>query len=117
MSFASAFSSFISSVVAPTWACSFANPNSYGFQNNLDYSGEFLDTLNEYGPQFKAAGYSADEMFNILVAGADAGAWNLDKVGDAAKEFGIRIKDGSTTTEDAMKQMSKPTRKRFYIRI
>ena len=86
---------------------------AYGFQNNLDYSGEFLDTLNEYGPQFKAAGYSADEMFNILVAGADAGAWNLDKVGDAAKEFGIRIKDGSTTTEDAMKQMSKPTRKLY----
>ena len=82
---------------------------AYGFQNNLDYSGEFLDTLNEYGPQFKAAGYTADEMFNILVAGADAGAWNLDKVGDAAKEFGIRIKDGSKTTEDAIKQLSKPT--------
>jgi len=86
---------------------------AYGFQNNLDYSGEFLDTLNEYGPQFKAAGYSADEMFNILVTGADAGAWNLDKVGDAAKEFGIRIKDGSKTTEDAMDQMSRPTRKLY----
>lgn len=87
---------------------------AYGFQNNLDYSGEFLDTLNEYGPQFKAAGYTADEMFNILVAGADAGAWNLDKVGDAAKEFGIRIKDGSKTTEDAIKQLSKPTRNLYH---
>ncbi len=86
---------------------------AYGFQNNLDYSGEFLDTLNEYGPQFKAAGYSADEMFNILVAGTEAGAWNLDKVGDAAKEFGIRIKDGSKTTEEAMGQLSKPTRKLY----
>lgn len=85
----------------------------WGMQNNLDFSGEFLDTLNEYGPQFRDAGFSAQEMFAILKAGADGGAWNLDKVGDAAKEFGLRIKDGSTTTADAMAELSAGTQSVF----
>jgi phage-related minor tail protein len=80
-----------------------------GFQNGLDFSGEWLDTLNEYAPQFAALGMSAEDMFNQLAAGADAGAFNLDKVGDAAKEFNIRIKDGSKTTSESMKQLSKGT--------
>ena len=40
-------------------------------------------------------------MFNILQAGADGTAWNLDKVGDAIKEFSIRAIDGSDTTVEA----------------
>jgi phage-related minor tail protein len=81
-----------------------------GFQDGLDFSGEWLDTLNEYAPQFSALGMSAEDMFNQLAAGADAGAFNLDKVGDAAKEFNIRVKDGSKTTSDSMKQLSSDTR-------
>lgn len=82
----------------------------WGMQNNLDFSGEFLDTINEYGPQFRDAGYSAQEMFAILKSGTEGGAWNLDKVGDAAKEFGLRIKDGSKSTKEAMQSLSKETR-------
>ena len=37
-------------------------------------------------------------MFQIMQAGADSGAWNLDKVGDAIKEMSIRVVDGSDTT-------------------
>lgn len=85
----------------------------WGMQNNLDFSGEFLDTLNEYGPQFRDAGFSANEMFAILKAGTEGGAWNLDKVGDAAKEFGLRIKDGSKTTADAMAELSLETQSIF----
>lgn len=69
-----------------------------GQQEGLDYSGEFLDTLNEYSVQFGKLGFSADEMFNILKSGADSGAWNLDKVGDAIKEFSIRAMDGSDSS-------------------
>lgn len=54
---------------------------STGFQQGLDYSGDFLDTINEYAPQFKALGFSSSEFFSTLKAGADAGAFNLDKVG------------------------------------
>ena len=81
----------------------------WGLQNNLDFSGEFLDTINEYGPQFRDAGYSAQEMFAILKSGTEGGAWNLDKVGDAAKEFGLRIKDGSKSTSEAMESLSGET--------
>nr|DAQ35610.1 MAG TPA: tail tape measure [Caudoviricetes sp.] len=74
-----------------------------GYQNGLDYSGEFLDTLNEYSPQFKGMGISAQEAMNLLIQGSDQGAFSLDKVADAAKEFNIRIKDGSTTTQEGLK--------------
>jgi phage-related minor tail protein len=74
-----------------------------GYQNGLDYSGEFLDTLNEYSPQFKSMGISAQEAMNLLIQGSDQGAFSLDKVADAAKEFNIRIKDGSTTTQEGLK--------------
>lgn len=60
-----------------------------GFQKGGDYSGELLDTMKEYAPQFSAMGIKADEMMGILIAGAEAGAFNLDKVGDAMKEFNL----------------------------
>lgn len=72
-----------------------------GAQNGLDYSGELIDSINEYSVQFAKLGFSADDMFTIFQQGADSGAWNLDKVGDAVKEFSIRSIDGSKTTVEA----------------
>ena len=72
-----------------------------GAQNGLDFSGELIDTINEYSSQFAKLGFDADGMFNILQAGADGTAWNLDKVGDAIKEFSIRAIDGSDSTVEA----------------
>lgn len=69
-----------------------------GAQNGLDFSGELLDTISEYSGQFAKVGIDADQMFQIMQAGADSGAWNLDKVGDAIKEMSIRVVDGSETT-------------------
>lgn len=51
-----------------------------GAQNGLDYSGELIDSINEYSVQFSKLGLSADDMFNIFQKGADSGAWNLDKI-------------------------------------
>lgn len=76
-----------------------------GAQNGLDYSGELIDTINEYSSQFAKLGFDADGMFNILQAGADGTAWNLDKVGDAIKEFSIRAIDGSDSTVEAFTSM------------
>lgn len=70
-----------------------------GAQNGLDYSGELIDNIDEYSVQFAKAGLSANEMFNIMAAGYDAGSWNLDKIGDAVKELNIRLVDGSDTTK------------------
>ena len=71
-----------------------------GAQNGLDYSGELIDSINEYSAQFAKVGLDADDMFNIFQKGAENGAWNLDKVGDAVKEFSIRSIDGSKTTAE-----------------
>ena len=58
-----------------------------GFQNGANYSGELLDTMREYSPKFKELGLDADTAMAYLIQGAQNGAFNLDKVGDAMKEF------------------------------
>ncbi|WP_437831774.1 phage tail tape measure protein [Niallia taxi] len=73
-----------------------------GAQQGLNKSQELLDSANEYSVYFKTLGYDANEMFDVFNAGLENGAFNLDKVGDVVKEFGIRIKDGSTATSDAL---------------
>lgn len=75
------------------------------FQRGGDFSGELLDTLREYAPQFKALGYDAEGFTSILIAGAEAGAFNLDKIGDSAKESFLRIGDGSKSSRDALKDL------------
>nr|WP_274528371.1 phage tail tape measure protein [Paenibacillus piscarius] len=79
-----------------------------GAQKGLNKSDELIDTANEYSIYYKTLGYSANEMFNQFAAGLEAGAFNLDKVGDAVKEFGIRIKDGSSATQTAMSILFAP---------
>lgn len=69
-----------------------------GQQQGLDFSGELLDSINEYAPQFKKMGFSAEDMFNIFKSGAESGAFNLDKIGDAVKENAIRVIDLSEST-------------------
>ncbi len=76
-----------------------------GSQNGLDYSGELLDSISEYSVQFAKVGLDADQMFNIFQQGADSGAWNIDKVGDAVKEFSIRAIDGSDSTRGAYEKL------------
>lgn len=65
-----------------------------GAQNGLDKSGELVDNLAEYAPLWAQQGFSAQEMFSILQNGLDTGAYNLDKVNDFVKEFGISLNDG-----------------------
>lgn len=69
-----------------------------GFQNGANYSGELLDTMREYSPKFKELGMDAETAMAYLIQGAQNGAFNLDKVGDAMKEFSVRAVDGSDTT-------------------
>jgi phage-related minor tail protein len=76
-----------------------------GVQKGLDKNGELMDTMNEYSPLFAKMGFSADGMLDTLASGLEAGAWNLDKVGDGIKEFGIRTKDGSKGSMQAYKAL------------
>lgn len=73
-----------------------------GQQEGLNASGDFLDTINEYGVQFQGAGYKAEEFYSVLKTGQQGGTLGLDKAADLVKEFGLRIADGSTATRDAL---------------
>ena len=78
---------------------------TYGFQNGANYSGEMLDTLREYSPQFVKLGLDADSAMQLMIQGAENGAFNLDKIGDALKELSIRVVDGSDTTVQGFEAM------------
>lgn len=82
---------------------------AYGAQNGLNFSNEMFDNLSEYAPLFGQMGFSAEEYFQLLVKGSEAGVYNLDYINDVMKEFQIRTKDGSKTTSDAMAQLSSST--------
>jgi len=69
-----------------------------GAQSGLNANGDLLDTLNEYGGTFAAQGFNAEEMFNMLSNASKSGIRDVDLAADAIKEFGIRSKDGSTTS-------------------
>lgn len=76
-----------------------------GFQENLDYSGEFLDSVSEYSTYFAEMGLDANDMFAKFKAGAESGAFQLDKIGDSMKEFSLRAKDGSKASTEAFQAL------------
>lgn len=73
-----------------------------GYQQGLDRSGDFLDTVGEYSVQFAEGGASAAEFFSALDTGLQGGMLGTDKAADAFKEFRVRIQDGSTLTADSL---------------
>jgi len=72
-----------------------------GFQGGVDKSGDFLDTINEYGTQFRNVGIDGATMTGLLSQGLDAGARSADLVADSIKEFSIRAVDGSDLTAES----------------
>ena len=80
-----------------------------GAQEGADKNGNLLDTINEYAPYYEKAGKSAAEFMGTLTAGAESGIYDVDKIGDAMKEFTIRLTDGSETTKEALKGLGVET--------
>lgn len=76
-----------------------------GFQSGADKAGDLLDTLNEYGVQFKKAGLDGSSSIGLINQALRAGARDGDLAADAIKEFGIRAVDGSTTTAGGFKML------------
>lgn len=76
-----------------------------GLQNGLNASGDFLESITEYGVQFADGGANAAQFFSVMESGLQAGMLGTDKAADMFKEFRIRIQDGSTTTSDALQQV------------
>lgn len=71
-----------------------------GMQQGADKAGDFLDTLNEYGTQFRKMGADGAQATGLIIQGLKAGARDADIVADAIKEFSIRAIDGSKLTSE-----------------
>lgn len=80
---------------------------AHGAQNGLNFSNELFDNVSEYAGLWSNMGFSTEQYFKIMEAGAAEGVYNLDYINDVMKEFQIRIKDGSKATSEAMGSMSK----------
>jgi hypothetical protein len=69
-----------------------------GVQKGLDKSEDLLDTVNEYGTQFRKLGLDGTQAFGLISQAIQAGARDSDIAADAIKEFSIRAVDGSAQT-------------------
>ncbi|WP_297101783.1 phage tail tape measure protein [uncultured Draconibacterium sp.] len=72
-----------------------------GFITGADSSDEFLDILKEYGPQFKAAGLSADESIALISQQVKTGIYS-DKGIDSIKEATISLREMTPATKAAI---------------
>ena len=72
-----------------------------GFRKGADAQGEFLDVVREYPAQFRDAGASAEEFLAVSIAASREGVYS-DKGLDAVKEFGLRIREQTKATRDAL---------------
>ncbi|WP_449343613.1 phage tail tape measure protein [Streptosporangium jomthongense] len=66
---------------------------------------DLLDAADEYSVFFKGLGISGEEAFGILAKAAEGGTIQLDKAGDALKEFRIRSVDMSASSVAAYKTL------------
>lgn len=67
--------------------------------------GELLPVMDEYSKHFADLGIDGTTAFGIMANAAEGGAIQMDKTGDALKEFTIRATDGSKATADAYKSI------------
>lgn len=74
-----------------------------GFRKGANAQGEFLDGLREYPAQFRDAGASAEQFIAVSIAAANSGIYS-DKGLDAVKEFGLRIREQTKATGDALRK-------------
>lgn len=73
-----------------------------GFQNGMNASDDYLDSLGEYGVQFAGLGFEADQFFSVLLTGQEAGVLGTDKMADAVKEWGIIMNEGGDRASQAL---------------
>ena len=74
-------------------------------QLGLNKDGNLLDVINEYAVHYKQLGLDMDDMFNSLINAKEAGVFDLSYAGEAIKEFGIRVREGSDETKAALKDL------------
>ncbi|ROZ89015.1 phage tail tape measure protein [Gordonia sp. OPL2] len=71
-------------------------------QKGLNISGDLLDTMNEYGTQFRKVGLDGADAMGLISQAVQNGARDTDVAADAIKEFSLRVTDGSESTSTAL---------------
>lgn len=74
-----------------------------GFQGGADKAGDFLDTLNEYSPQFAKLKIDGPTAIKEINASLKAGARDSDLAADGIKEFYLRVGGGDSGAVQALK--------------
>lgn len=74
-------------------------------QKGVNKSQDLLDTVNEYGTQFRKLGLDGPTSLGLLSQAIQAGARDSDTAADAIKEFSIRAVDGSTLSAQGFKNL------------
>lgn len=72
-----------------------------GLANGGAQNSEYLDSLGEYDEFFSRAGYSAQNLVDIINTGYENGTY-ADKLPDALKEANLALEEQTKTTRDAL---------------
>jgi len=75
-------------------------------QLGLNNSEDFLDTVVEYGTQFRKLGLTGADSIGLMSQAVKAGARDTDTAADALKEFSIRAIDGSELSAKAFADLA-----------
>lgn len=81
------------------------NEEALGLTNSLlkiGFPPEQLDVIAEYGGQLTRAGYGAEEVQAIMMAGIETGTWNIDNLLDGLKEGRIKAVEFGQGVDKAM---------------
>lgn len=73
-------------------------------QKGLNLSGDLLDTMTEYGTQYRKLGLDGATALGTISQMMQGGARDTDVAADALKEFAIRTRDVSDTNTQAAYQ-------------
>jgi len=87
-----------------------------GFEKGANVNGEFLELLKEYPTQLKSVGLSASESIALITQTEQMGMFS-DKGIDAIKEAGIRLRENTKATADALKVLDKQTQSEIKLAI
>ncbi len=66
-----------------------------GFERGLDRSGDMLESIEEYSPQFANAQIGANGFFATMESGGQGGMLGVDKALDGIKELPLKLAAGS----------------------
>ncbi len=72
-----------------------------GFNSAANAQGDLVDGIKEYSAQIRASGGDANDLFKILEKSNEEGIFS-DKGIDVVKEFGLRIREQTQGTVDAL---------------